>query len=63
MLEEERLKKDLEESRLTREPRKLKETPCIWLKELVYKREIPVEEKHYYQTLGLQKNLDINLKY
>jgi len=62
MLEEERLKKDLEDSRLTREPYKIKETPAIWLKELVYKREPPVEEKMYYQILGMQKNHDVNLK-
>ena len=62
MLEEERIKKDLIENKLTREPHKIKETPCPWLKELVYKREIPPEEKHYYQVLDLQKYHDVNLK-
>ncbi len=63
MLEEERLKKDLEDSRLTREPHKIRETPSIWLKELVYKRDPPVEEKMYYQILNMQKHHDVNLKY
>ena len=53
---------DLKESRLTREPIKIKEMPCHWLKELVYKRNPPKEENLYYQVLSLRKDFDVDLK-